>query len=134
MMEDITYTLTIEDEDIPVRGNAMATEDHEADKAYEDEIIARLKHGDTWAWCIVKVTASVCHEGETFTGVAILGGCSYSSEDDFKQSGGYFDDMKQEAFENLVNELEHVKSRGTVASALHHTLNDDLSEIALKRA
>jgi len=104
--EDVTYTLTIEDEDIPVRGNAMASGDDEADEAYENEIIARLDSGDLWAWCFVKVTA----EWRGFKGWDGLGGCSYADEADFKR-GGYYEDMKARAFDDLVATVEDVRKR-----------------------
>jgi hypothetical protein len=87
--ELVTLTLTAEDEDIPVRGNASASDDPEADKRYEDEIIARLDSGDVWAWCYVVVKAT-CGD---HTATDSLGGCCYRDEVDFMSPGGYFDCM-----------------------------------------
>lgn len=71
---EVTFTVELEEEDTPVRGNAMASGDDAADKALEDEIIERLDRGDISAWCCLKVTAS----WNGLTGVDYLGACSFS--------------------------------------------------------
>lgn len=95
-----TYTIRIHPEDMPVRGNAIASGDDDFDKKVEDELIERLDNGDLWAWCCVEVVA----EYGGFTGSAYLGGCSYKDEQDFA-AGGYNEDMKDEAREALEDEL-----------------------------
>jgi len=99
--KDVTFTLTAEQDDLPVRGNAMASGDDEVDKAYEDQILARLDHGDEWAWASVTVRA----EWNGFVGEDHLGGCCYRDEADFTTPGGYYDDMKQEALRMLNEEV-----------------------------
>lgn len=94
----------------------------------DDELVPYVKEqmaaGNDWAWCQVTVTASVGFDqpNHKFTGGAFLGGCSYKSEEDFiepqfvvypKGEGevnktGYYEDMKREAQENLVTQLEPV--------------------------
>jgi len=54
--EDCEIKVEALEEDIPVRGNALASGDAEADRACEDEILARLEAGDIWAWCTVRVS------------------------------------------------------------------------------
>jgi hypothetical protein len=98
----VTYRLYIEAEDIPVRGNAMASGDDALDKKVEDEILERLDSGDIWAWAHVTVEASA---GE-FTGEDTLGGCCYRDAAEFMQPGGYYEDMKSEAFNALKATLE----------------------------
>lgn len=100
-----TVTLTTEPEDMPVRGNAMASDDDAADKEVEDEIIRRLDDGDEWAWCVVRVRASLHGQHAD----AYLGGCSYRDEAEFK-AGGYFEDMRDEALDALARKtlLAHV--------------------------
>lgn len=95
---DCAFTLTAEQDDIPVRGNAMASGDDEVDRAEEDRILNELDDGNVWAWASVTLT---CTFGG-FEGFDSLGACSYRDEDDFKQPGGYYEDMREQAFENLV--------------------------------
>lgn len=108
-----TITITVEPEDLEVRGNALASGDDAADKACEDEILSRLDAGDVWAWARVTVRA----EYEGFTGEAHLGGCSYADEDDFKR-GGYYDDMVREATDDLRAELKRAVERGEIAKGI----------------
>ena len=101
---EVKFSIDIESEDMPVRGNYMCTEDPEADKAAEDEILARLDRGDITAWCLIKVTA----KWEEFEGFATLGGISYSdNEDSQKQAESDADDhgMFDEALEDLNNNI-----------------------------
>lgn len=111
MTIEVIYTLTIEDEDIPVRGNAQASGDDEDDREVEDGIIRRLERGDLWAWCTVKVTATI--EGCDEVGTNYLGGCSYEDEKDFCAEGGYYKDMCHEAREDLIGNLRAARERGS---------------------
>lgn len=117
-MDAVTFKLEIEPEDTPVRGNVMASGDDQADRDLENEIIERLDRGDLWAWCYVKVTASVTMDGHTFTGSNAIGGCSYFGTDSeceaaFKRD--YYTDLCDEARENLFTDLRDAVSRGIVA-------------------
>lgn len=110
--DEVFFKIEAEDEDIPVRGNAMCSGDDDADRECEDEIIARLDRGDVWAWCCVKVTAT----WNGWKGVAYLGACSYEDQTDF-EAGGYWDDMKHEALNDLnrsiasaANELQTLET------------------------
>lgn len=107
-VDGIHYTLEIEPEDIPVRGNAIATDDDALDREYEDAIIARLDSGDLWAWCTVKVTAQF----EGFEGVAYLGGCCYDGVKDFVGDGAsdYYADLKDQAKGELIEKLGKARS------------------------
>jgi hypothetical protein len=91
--DEVTFKLTIEDEDIPVRGSAMASGDDKADHACENAIITRLERGDLWAWCCVVVTATWGH----WSGADSLGACSYDGETDFRVSSGHYESMCHEA-------------------------------------
>lgn len=91
------YWIEIEPEETPVEGNAMASGDDEADRAYEQEILERFDAGDTWAWCTVIVHARL---GDAI-GTAALGCCSYADEDDFKAPGGYYEDLCAEALADI---------------------------------
>lgn len=111
--DEVTYTLECLPEDIGVRGNALASGDDGEDRRAEDAIIADLEAGNEWAWCCVKVTA----EWNGFEGKDYLGGCSYASEDDFKQPGGYYDDMKQQALDDLYRTVRSAVERALPALA-----------------
>jgi hypothetical protein len=87
-------------DDVPVRGNAMASGNDELDKQVEDKIIARLETGDVWAWALVTVTAS--YGG--FYGTDHLGCCCYASEKQFRRDA-YFKDMKKQVIEELADRL-----------------------------
>jgi hypothetical protein len=99
---DVVFSVHISEEDIPVRGNAMASGDDAADKEDEDNIIARLNAGDLWAWCCVEVRATYNrHSSDTKHSAGdILGCCSYSDESDFR-SCMYFEDMCKAALDRL---------------------------------
>lgn len=104
--DQVVYAIEAEQDDIPIRGNALASGDDELDKQVEDELIERVNNGDVWAWASVKVTASI--PGIDLEGVDYLGGCSYKDEEDFKQPGGYYDGMKNEALADLERQLNAV--------------------------
>lgn len=99
--DDVAYRIEAEPEDVPVRGNAMASGDERADREAEDAILARLDAGDTWAWASVTVVAS----WHGIEGRDHLGCCSYDSEEDFRTAGDYFDDMKAEALADLLGKV-----------------------------
>jgi hypothetical protein len=101
-LDGITYTLDILPEDVPVRGNALASGDDKTDRAAEDEILARLESGDNWAWCCVSVTAEV----NGFEASTYLGACSYDGLTDFLHPDGYYPSMREEAREALITKLE----------------------------
>jgi hypothetical protein len=99
--KDVTFSIEIEAEDTPVRGNFMASGDDAADKADEDAVIAKIESGDTWAWCTVFVWA----KWKGHRAQANLGCCSYEGEADFK-AGGYYEDMCAEALDALNADLQ----------------------------
>jgi len=97
--DEVEFTLTVEADDLPVRG-AFDLGDPEETKKLEDELIARLERGDVWAKCIIKVTA----KWGTWKGDDYLCGCSYRDEDQFTQDQ-YYEDMKFRALENLNDRI-----------------------------
>lgn len=103
--DDVEFTVECLEEDIPVRGNVMASGDDDLDREEEDRAINDLNSGNPWAWCTVKVTAK--HPNlPGIEGVDYLGGCSYKSQADFEGQSGYFDDMKDRALEELNREIQ----------------------------
>jgi hypothetical protein len=99
-IKDVEFEIECMPEDMPVKGNCSAI-DEDTDREPENMIYEQLDSGNEWAWCCVKVTAS--YKG--VTGTDYLGGCSYKSENDFKKDG-YYKDMKQQAFNDLISQLE----------------------------
>lgn len=102
--KDVTFTLYCLPEDMPVRGNYLASGDPAYDKQVEDKILSDLEY-NPWAWCLVRVTAGL--EGSALRGVAYLGGCSYESEQQFREDN-YFDDLCDEALRDLQQQVEHL--------------------------
>lgn len=115
MTIEVKYDLKIEDEDLPIDG-AFSSGDDAVDEALVKEIRDRLERGDLWAWCQVIVTASVEVDGETFDGEGALGGCCYRDEAEFIQPGGYYDDMKVRALDDLLGTLNVATRRGALAT------------------
>ncbi len=95
-------TISIGQEHIPVRGNAIASDDPALDRECEDEILARLDAGDLWAWCSVRVRVSC---GDLYEDEC-LGCCSYRDEADFRDSD--FEDMERAARERLIENARAV--------------------------
>lgn len=111
---NVTYTIDAVQDDIPVRGNAMASGDPKADKRCEDEILRRLDNGDVWAWAYVTVRASVTVDGTEFWGAAGLGGCSYQDEKEFRMDP-YFSDLCWEAWADLIAKAKEDIARASKA-------------------
>lgn len=106
-LADVTITLTAEPDDLPVRGNAQASGDDALDREAEDEILARLDRGEAWAWASVRVRATwTAPSGTEYHGDAYLGGCSYRDEAEFREDGGYYDQMAAEALDDLNATLD----------------------------
>ncbi len=71
------------------------------------EIRERMARGDVWAWCVVTVKA----RWNGFSGSDVLGGCSYKDEADFREEGGYYEDMVAEALDDLNKSVAHYYDR-----------------------
>lgn len=100
-IEDCAFKIEAFPEDTPVVGNACAIDDI-TDKIEETRIIDALEAGNVWAWCIVRVTC--IYKDWAITGDSSLGCCSYENEDDFVK-GGYFEDLKQDAYNCFVSDV-----------------------------
>ena len=99
--DDVTFSLECEPEDMSIEGNCMASGDDDVDAEQEQWIRDQLDDGNEWAWCQVTVVAT----WREWEGKAHLGGCSYLSKEDFMQPGGYYDDLKSEALDDLNTTL-----------------------------
>lgn len=106
---DVTFTIECEHEEEPIEGNASAI-DPETDAETCKWIRDQLDRGNEWAWCSVKVTAKLKTASTLveLEGADYLGCCSYKSEEDFRQPGGYFDDMKHEALADLQRQIDEL--------------------------
>jgi hypothetical protein len=101
-----TITLYNEPEDTPIRGNAIASGDDAIDRETEDALIADVESGNDWAWCIVIVRASFAGQ----EGYATLGACSYKSAADFEANSDYYEDMREQALDNLTDDVHYLLS------------------------
>jgi hypothetical protein len=106
-LDDVYFTIEVDYDDIPVRGNAVMSGNKDIDKDIEDDILDRLDDGDVWAWASVKVIGS--YKG-ILKASDYLGACSYEDEEEFKQDG-YYDDMRQSILDNLNDQLSHLEDR-----------------------
>lgn len=100
----VEFAVYCEPEQEPYVGNCSAV-DAKTDAAQEQLIRRQLEVGNEWAWCmvIVECTHPAC---PAIKGNAILGSCSYSSSKDFVENSGYYDDMRQEALDDLERQLK----------------------------
>lgn len=117
-----TVSLEAKQDNLPVRGNAMSSGDDEADAQYEDEIIARLESGDEWAWASVVVYVSH-RDFPGIVGKDHLGGCNYKDADDFRQSGGYYEDMLHEALTDWCRQVKPSPKRAAVYRKAERIVN-----------
>lgn len=90
-------------EDMPIRGNASAWGEPD-DSEYAERIENELADGNQWAWCQVRLVGR--YKG--LTASDSLGGCSYASEEDFRQ-GGYYEDMRAVVLADLQKQLEDIR-------------------------
>jgi len=104
------YTVTVGclPEDLPIKGNAIATGDSEEDERIEEAIRSELEYNE-WAWCCAQVTVtldspcSAC--GQSLSETEYLGCCSYQDEQDFIE-GLYYSDMVQTCLDRLQERLD----------------------------
>jgi len=100
----VNWTISVEQDITPVRGNAMVSGDTELDSRIEDEILEELESGNVWAWGCVTVTGT--YGG--WESYDVLGGCSYVSEGDFIANSGYYADMQATILEDLNADIEGI--------------------------
>lgn len=110
-LEDVTISVTTEEEDVPVRDNALASGDADADREEEDAILARLKRGDYEAWCRVIVTATwEAPDGNEYTGQDSLGCCVLGDGYTAEQCAEHHD-MAEQALNDLNQRLACIVSK-----------------------
>lgn len=112
---DVEIEVIAEQDDCPVRGNALVSGDDETDRNCENEILRRLDNGDVWAWALVEVKVTLNGESES----DYLGCCCYKDESDFRRNSGYFYDMLTGCLERLESEQseqQEMACRGVVTA------------------
>jgi hypothetical protein len=103
----VSIKLEVMQSDVPVKGNAMASGDDKYDAKVEKQIQDRLNAGDIAAWFDCLLTVSIeWSDDETdyeYEGTDGLGCCNYANVKQFiKESGGYFDDLLETAWDNAI--------------------------------
>lgn len=101
---EVEISIRCEPEELPYVGFCSRI-DPVIDRRTEARIRRQLERGNDWAWCSVVVTAA----WKGFTGHSYLGGCSYRSEAEFCQAGGYYLDLKKDALNDLNREIDRIK-------------------------
>lgn len=117
---EVEYTIECLPEETPIRGNCMVSSDAKFDEECAQKIESDLEY-NPWAWCTVKVTASC----GGYYGVDHLGCCNYASEEQFCQTGGYYDGMKKESLTSLMATLVSAAIHGSVARRIVAALARD---------
>ena len=101
-LEECVFEVVCHEEDMPPSGAGMAPD-------FVSDVYRMVdKHG-RWGWCQVEVVARVrgVPELKRFAGTAWLGQCCYKDEADFKDEGGYYEDMCAEACEDLNKNIAY---------------------------
>jgi hypothetical protein len=102
---EITYSLKVEPEDLPVRGNVSMI-DEATDRENEKKVLDRLERDDIWAWFSAIVIAETEVNGVKYRGESSwIGCCCYENEKDFRE-GGYYSDLEDEARIDLLKQIK----------------------------
>lgn len=96
--------ITIEAEQNDTHYTTAAKDCGENEAGFIEGVKKNLRSNSTWGWCTVVVTAQIGN----LTGTAYLGGCSYTSKTDFIKNSGYYEQMKDEAIDELAQELAEI--------------------------
>lgn len=83
-------------------------EDFFDDKRHAKWARDQMRRGNEWGWCMVRVTATTQHPNgyDVIVGKDYLSGCSYRSQEDFMQPGGYYEDMKKAALDDMLGKFQ----------------------------
>ena len=99
---------------VEITVDATLNESSIDDYGYEPEVVAGFKRmkrkHPLWGWCDIEVIAKIGN----LEASAYLSACSYKSEEDFRQEGGDFNDLKDEALDYLERNI--CKAEETIAA------------------
>lgn len=98
----VKFTITPEEEHASI-DKALGFEFTGADHSDYIKKVKRDNGRNIWLWCTIKVTASF----QGLEGTAYLGCCAYRNEKDFI-AGGYYEQMQDEAFDELKEQVDAV--------------------------
>lgn len=73
---EVTFSIRVEEDHIPIEGNAMVSGDPAVDAETNAWVLTELAHGNVWAWASVLVTAT----WEGHEGFASLGAVSWEEK------------------------------------------------------
>lgn len=73
---------------------------HWSDPEVQADVEKMVNEHGLWGWCHIIVTAS----WKGLSASDTLGGCSYESEEDFRSSWPYFEDMKRKTYRELMDQ------------------------------
>lgn len=102
-IKQVEFEMTVEPEYTPIRGS-FSSGDDELDEQTALDIEKQLEYNE-WAWCCIKMECK--YKG--LTGTDYLGACSYKDSNDF-MNDGYYQDMKQEAYADLIQQIKDLKA------------------------
>lgn len=88
---------------------------------FEEAVKSMLKKSKRWGWCCVKVTVNLKNGPTLIEGTSYLGHCSYSSRSDFIENSGYYDQMVDDAIEDLAKNLNsHIEKLTMMVDEMKH--------------
>lgn len=101
--EEVRFFIAVREDDLPLRGNVLASGDEEADLEAERNVGEALERGEVWSWALIRVSAWWAG----FDGDDYLGACSYASEQAFLDDDSYLPDMLAEALDEMLRKIAH---------------------------
>lgn len=104
ILEEASFTVEVQPEDTPIRGNLVVTGDDELDRKEEDTVLAESEW-NPWAWCVVKLTGTWHGVSDSF----YLGGVVCGGEDEFWHE--IAPDMKHEIADTLASKILNLVSK-----------------------
>ena len=110
--DECEFTLTVESDDTPIRGNCSAI-DEETDRENEQWVIDQLNSGNDYAWCEIIVTCKPKHEKlNHYKGIDSLWGISarnYKEIEELARDHGMESEALAYLNDNIRNSIEKSK-------------------------